>query len=81
MPSSITAGPASSSPTDSPEELAAAIMGFLDDPADAQLAGLRGQSEIRARFDPDIEADLLARLYRAEACPSGASRSSPVEGS
>ena len=65
-------------PADSPEALAAAIMEFLDDPAEAQLAGLRGQSEIRARFDLDIEADLLARLYRARADPkSWASISRP----
>ena len=52
-------------PADDPEGLASAITGFLDDPAEAQLAGLRGQSEIRARFDLDVEADLLAQLYRA----------------
>ena len=48
-------------PADSPEDLASAITEFLDDPAEAQLAGHRGQSEIRARFDLDVEADLLAR--------------------
>jgi glycosyltransferase involved in cell wall biosynthesis len=50
-----------------PDELAAAITGILDDPGAAQLAGLRGQAEIRARFDLDVEADLLAELYRAHA--------------
>ena len=46
-------------PADHPEELASAITEFLDDPAEAQLAGHRGQSEIRARFDLEVEADLL----------------------
>jgi glycosyltransferase involved in cell wall biosynthesis len=55
-------------PADSPAALASAITGILDDPREAQLAGQRGQADIRARFDLDLEADLLARLYRDQAC-------------
>jgi glycosyltransferase involved in cell wall biosynthesis len=54
-------------PVDCAEELAGAITGILDDPSSAQLSGSRGQAEIRARFDLDVEADLLARLYRVRA--------------
>jgi glycosyltransferase involved in cell wall biosynthesis len=54
-------------PPGSPHDLASAITGYLDDPAAARLVAARGQAEIRSRFDLDIEADLLARLYRAQA--------------
>jgi len=51
-------------PSGSPESLAAAIIELLDDPDQAGWLGSRGQEATRARFDVEIEADLLASLYR-----------------
>lgn len=54
-------------PPGSPESLAAAIIELLDHPDQAALIGSRGQEATRARFDVEIEADLLASLYRRHA--------------
>jgi len=54
-------------PPGNPESLAAAIIDLLDNPDQAVLLGRRGQETIRARFDVEVEADLLASLYRRHA--------------
>jgi len=54
-------------PPRSSESLAAAIIELLDHPDQAALIGARGQEATRARFDVEIEADLLAALYRRHA--------------
>jgi len=54
-------------PPGSPESLAAAIIELLDHPDQATLMGSRGQEATCARFDVEIEADLLASLYRRHA--------------
>ncbi len=54
-------------PPGSPESLAAAIIELLDHPDRAALLGSRGLEATRARFDGEIEADLLASLYRRHA--------------
>ncbi|MGA7495287.1 MAG: glycosyltransferase family 4 protein [Isosphaeraceae bacterium] len=54
-------------PPGSPDSLAAAIIELLDHPDQATLMGSRGQEATRARFDVEIEADLLASLYRRHA--------------
>ncbi len=54
-------------PAGQPEPLARAISTLLDHPDQAALLARRGQASIRARFDLEIEADLLAALYRRHA--------------
>ena len=54
-------------PPGRPEALAAAIIEYLDHPDRASLIGSRGQAATRARFDAEVEADLLASLYRRHA--------------
>jgi glycosyltransferase involved in cell wall biosynthesis len=51
-------------PPGNPDSLASAIIELLDHPDRAALIGKRGQKASRARFDVEIEADLLASLYR-----------------
>jgi glycosyltransferase involved in cell wall biosynthesis len=51
-------------PPDDPDALATGMIQLLDDPVQARAMGLEGQAAIRARFDPDLEADSLANLYR-----------------
>ena len=54
-------------PPGSPESLAAAIIDLLENPDQAALMGSRGQEATDHRFDVEIEADLLASLYRRHA--------------
>jgi glycosyltransferase involved in cell wall biosynthesis len=54
-------------PPGNPESLAAAIIELLDHPDQAILIGSRGQQAARARFDVELEADLLTSLYRRHA--------------
>ncbi len=54
-------------PAGDPEALATAIIEMLDHPEQAAAMGCRGQETIRARFDLQREADLLASLYRRHA--------------
>jgi glycosyltransferase involved in cell wall biosynthesis len=56
-------------PPDDPEALALAIMQLLDDPEQAAAMADRARHSIGARFDPDVEADRLAALYRRHAAP------------
>jgi glycosyltransferase involved in cell wall biosynthesis len=52
-------------PPDDPDALASAIIRLIDDPSEALNVGRRGQEVIRSRFSLDVEADLLASLYRS----------------
>jgi len=51
-------------PPADPHALQRAILGLLQAPKDARRLGWHGRESIRARFDPDVEADMLATLYR-----------------
>ncbi len=57
-------------PHGDPRMLALAIMRLLDDPHDAAAMAARGRVVVSGRFDPNVEADLLAALYRRHAAPS-----------
>jgi glycosyltransferase involved in cell wall biosynthesis len=52
-------------PSDDPQALASAITQILDHTDRATLMGLAAQAATRGRFDPDVEADSLAALYRS----------------
>ena len=62
-------------PAGSPQSLASAIMEFLDHRDRAALIGSRGQAAIHCRFDVEVEANLLAALYRRHASLPVAHRS------
>jgi glycosyltransferase involved in cell wall biosynthesis len=64
-------------PPDDPESLALAVARLLDDPHEAAAMAARGRASVRARFDPDLEADLLAALYRKHAAPLVSATSNP----
>ena len=54
-------------PRSDPEALAKAINALLDDPVKARRLGSAAHDRVRARFDPELEADRLARLYQQAA--------------
>jgi glycosyltransferase involved in cell wall biosynthesis len=54
-------------PPDDPDAMASAIIRVIDDPDKAAALGRRGQDVIRTRFSLEVEADMLAELYRAHA--------------
>jgi glycosyltransferase involved in cell wall biosynthesis len=61
-----------------PQALARALIQLLDHPEHAASVGRRGQEAARRRFDPEVEADLLASLYRRHAMqPSQPGREAP----
>jgi glycosyltransferase involved in cell wall biosynthesis len=51
-------------PPADPQALQKAILELLQAPDDARRLGCRARESIRARFSPDVEADMLAALYR-----------------
>jgi glycosyltransferase involved in cell wall biosynthesis len=55
---------------DDPRALALAIMRLLEDPQESAAMAARGRTAICGRFDPEVEADLLAALYRRHAAAS-----------
>ena len=57
-------------PPDNPEALASAIIRVLDDPDQAAELGRHAQEAMRARFNLEVEADLLTSLYRRHAEPT-----------
>jgi glycosyltransferase involved in cell wall biosynthesis len=59
-------------PPGDPRALKEAMIGLLDNPAEASQLGARALDRVRALFDPDVEADRLIDLYRQ------ALRSSPA---
>jgi glycosyltransferase involved in cell wall biosynthesis len=60
-----------------PAELAAALIQLMDHPEPALLMGRRGRQTTQKRFDLEIEADLLASLYRRHAVPPRTGAGSP----
>jgi glycosyltransferase involved in cell wall biosynthesis len=51
-------------PPGDPEALQQAIVALLRAPDDARRLGSNARESIRSRFDPEVEADMLAALYR-----------------
>jgi glycosyltransferase involved in cell wall biosynthesis len=56
-------------PPDDPLAMALAIVQLLDDPQQSAEMVNRARQTIAERFNPEIEADLLAALYRRHAAP------------
>jgi glycosyltransferase involved in cell wall biosynthesis len=51
-------------PPGDPEATQEAILRLLQDPDESRRLGLRARESIRACFNPEVEADMLATLYR-----------------
>jgi glycosyltransferase involved in cell wall biosynthesis len=64
-------------PPGDPPALAEALIQFIDHPEPAILLGRRGRQAVQERFNPEVEADLLAALYGRHACPPHPAPTSP----